>query len=117
MITVIAVFYSCRRCSADSLHPAAAVAAAAGFNNNRNFVHPNLVQLYGVCTTVRPIYIVQELVTEGCLLDYLRNNDWLKDEVDKLHYMAEQAASAMVFLETRKFIHRDLVCSRLLLSA
>lgn len=81
----------------------------------KNFVHENLVQLYGVCTTVRPIYIVQELVANGCLLDYLRNNEWLKNHPDKLHIMAEQSASAMMFLETKGFIHRDLAARNCLI--
>lgn len=31
----------------------------------RNFQHPNLVQLYGVVTEKRPIYIVTELMVHG----------------------------------------------------
>ncbi|ETE70257.1 Tyrosine-protein kinase Tec, partial [Ophiophagus hannah] len=34
--------------------------------------HPKLVQLYGVCTQQRPIYIVTEFMEHGCLLNYLR---------------------------------------------
>ena len=37
--------------------------------------HPNLLQLYAVCTLVEPIYIVTELMKHGSLLEYLRNGD------------------------------------------
>ena len=37
--------------------------------------HPNLLQLYAVCTLVEPIYIVTELMKHGSLLEYLRTGD------------------------------------------
>jgi fyn-related kinase len=36
--------------------------------------HPNLIQLYAVCTIEEPIYIVTELMKNGSLLDYLQSN-------------------------------------------
>ena len=41
----------------------------------KNLHHPNLLQLYAVCTVVEPIYIVTELVKHGSLLEYLRHGD------------------------------------------
>ena len=35
--------------------------------------HPNLIQLYAVCTIKEPIYIVTELMQNGSLLDYLQS--------------------------------------------
>lgn len=35
--------------------------------------HPNLIQLYAVCTLEEPIYIVTELMQNGSLLDYLQS--------------------------------------------
>ena len=35
--------------------------------------HPNLIQLYAVCTIEEPIYIVTELMQNGSLLDYLQS--------------------------------------------
>jgi fyn-related kinase len=35
--------------------------------------HPNLIQLYAVCTIEEPIYIVTELMHNGSLLDYLQS--------------------------------------------
>eukprot|EP00049_Salpingoeca_infusionum_P023142 m.10570 g.10570 ORF g.10570 m.10570 type:complete len:654 (+) comp5587_c0_seq1:251-2212(+) len=74
----------------------------------KSFRHKNLVELHGVCTSVRPIYIVTELMCNGCLLDYLRENPKMIDSPEILHYMSVQVASAMVFLEEHGFIHRDL---------
>jgi len=37
--------------------------------------HPNLVQLYGVCSKHRPIYIVTEFMRHGALLNYLRRHE------------------------------------------
>lgn len=37
--------------------------------------HPNLLQLYAVCTMEEPIYIVTELMKHGSLLEYLRQGD------------------------------------------
>ena len=34
--------------------------------------HPNLLQLYAVCTLEEPIYIVTELMKYGSMLEYLR---------------------------------------------
>ena len=38
--------------------------------------HPNLIQLYAVCTIGEPIYIVTELMQNGSLLDYLQSRCW-----------------------------------------
>ena len=35
--------------------------------------HPNLLQLYAVCTLEEPIYIVTELMKYGSMLEYLRH--------------------------------------------
>jgi len=73
------------------------------------FKHKNLVRLHGVCTTIRPVYIVTELMSNGCLLDYLRDNKaTLEKQGEILHYMSVQVCSAMCFLENHGFIHRDL---------
>eukprot|EP00050_Salpingoeca_kvevrii_P006923 m.292666 g.292666 ORF g.292666 m.292666 type:complete len:708 (+) comp12656_c0_seq1:283-2406(+) len=74
----------------------------------KNFNHPNLVQLYGVCTKQRPIYIVTEFMGQGCLLDFLRSNQWLANQPAVLLRMSLQVCAAMVYLESKMFIHRDL---------
>ena len=37
------------------------------FSVDRNFQHENLVKLYGVCTAQGPVFIIQELMTQGRL--------------------------------------------------
>lgn len=37
--------------------------------------HQNLVQLYGVCSKHRPIFIVTEYMKHGSLLNYLRRHE------------------------------------------
>ena len=37
--------------------------------------HPNLLQLYAVCTLEEPIYIITELMKYGSLLEYMRRGD------------------------------------------
>ena len=41
----------------------------------RKLQHPNLVQLYGVCSKNRPLYIVTEYMRHGSLLNYLRRHE------------------------------------------
>lgn len=73
------------------------------------FKHKNLVELHGVCTTIRPVYIVTELMSNGCLLDHLREKkQHFEGHPEILHYMSVQVCSAMCFLEDHGFIHRDL---------
>eukprot|EP00118_Oscarella_pearsei_P004543 m.19666 g.19666 ORF g.19666 m.19666 type:complete len:299 (+) comp27875_c0_seq1:453-1349(+) len=74
----------------------------------RNFQHPNLVQLYGVCIKGGPLFIVTELMCNGCLLNYVRKNKRLADMSDVILYMCTQVGSGMQYLEEHQFIHRDL---------
>ncbi|XP_063313999.1 tyrosine-protein kinase Tec isoform X1 [Pelobates fuscus] len=71
------------------------------------FTHPKLVQLYGVCTQHRPIYIVTEFMEQGCLLNYLRQKNGQFSR-DLLLSMCQDVCEGMTYLEENNFIHRDL---------
>ncbi|XP_038631459.1 tyrosine-protein kinase BTK isoform X2 [Scyliorhinus canicula] len=69
--------------------------------------HDKLVQLYGVCTKQRPIYIVTEFMSNGCLLDYLKKYGRKLSNLQLLE-MTKDVCEAMAYLESHKFLHRDL---------
>ncbi|XP_035287514.1 tyrosine-protein kinase BTK-like [Anguilla anguilla] len=78
--------------------------------------HENLVQLYGVCTKQRPIYIVTEFLSNGCLLDYLR--DSLKKPTSiQLLEMCKDVSEGMAYLESQQYIHRDLAARNCLVDS
>ncbi|XP_006081234.1 tyrosine-protein kinase Fer isoform X1 [Myotis lucifugus] len=73
----------------------------------KQYDHPNIVKLIGVCTQRQPIYIIMELIPGGDFLSYLRKK---KDELKtkQLVKFSLDAASGMSYLESKKCIHRDL---------
>lgn len=77
---------------------------------NRKLSHPKLVQLYGVCTHHKPLYVVTEFMENGCLLSYLRQRRG-KLGRDVLLSMCQDVCEGMEYLERNSFIHRDLVSS------
>uniref|UniRef100_A0A671QD23 non-specific protein-tyrosine kinase n=1 Tax=Sinocyclocheilus anshuiensis TaxID=1608454 RepID=A0A671QD23_9TELE len=73
----------------------------------KQYDHPNIVKLIGVCTQKQPIYIIMELVQGGDFLTFLRTEGHnLKTRM--LIKMAENVVSGMAYLESKKCIHRDL---------
>ncbi|XP_062068290.1 tyrosine-protein kinase Fer isoform X2 [Lepus europaeus] len=73
----------------------------------KQYDHPNIVKLIGVCTQRQPVYIIMELVPGGDFLSFLRKK---KDEL-KLKQLVKfslDAASGMLYLESKNCIHRDL---------
>ncbi|XP_019583542.2 tyrosine-protein kinase Fer isoform X1 [Rhinolophus sinicus] len=73
----------------------------------KQYDHPNIVKLIGVCTQRQPIYIIMELIPGGDFLSFLRKK---KDEL-KLKQLVKfslDAASGMSYLESKNCIHRDL---------
>lgn len=80
----------------------------------KNLSHTKLVQLYAVCTKEEPIYIVTELMKNGCLLDYLQKANRQILDLPKLIYMAAQIADGMAYLESHNYVHRDLAARNIL---
>ncbi|XP_075152585.1 tyrosine-protein kinase Btk29A isoform X1 [Haematobia irritans] len=80
--------------------------------------HPNLVQLYGVCSKHRPIYIVTEYMKHGSLLNYLRRHETtLIGNMGLLLDMCIQVSKGMAYLERHNYIHRDLAARNCLVGS
>lgn len=80
--------------------------------------HPNLVQLYGVCSKHRPIYIVTEYMKHGSLLNYLRRHEQtLIGNMGLLLDMCIQVSKGMAYLERHNYIHRDLAARNCLVGS
>ncbi|XP_019742529.1 tyrosine-protein kinase Fes/Fps [Hippocampus comes] len=81
----------------------------------KQYDHPNIVKLIGVCTQKQPIYIVMELVKGGDFLSFLRlDGPSLSHKM--LIRMTENVAAGMEYLERRKCIHRDLAARNCLVT-
>lgn len=81
----------------------------------KQYSHPNIVKLIGVCTQKHPIYIVMELVQGGDFLTFLRN-DGPRLKTKELIRMSENAAAGMEYLESKRCIHRDLAARNCLVT-
>ncbi|XP_072393549.1 tyrosine-protein kinase Fer isoform X2 [Diabrotica undecimpunctata] len=73
----------------------------------KQYDHPNIVKLIGICVQKQPIMIVMELVPGGSLLTFLRKKATLLVE-GQLMKMCLDTASGMRYLESKNCIHRDL---------
>ncbi|XP_043273873.1 tyrosine-protein kinase Fer isoform X2 [Venturia canescens] len=73
----------------------------------KQYDHPNIVKLIGICVQKQPIMIVMELVPGGSLLTYLRKNSSTITQREQLR-MCKDAAAGMCYLESKYCIHRDL---------
>uniref|UniRef100_A0A8C1Z5X2 Tyrosine-protein kinase n=1 Tax=Cyprinus carpio TaxID=7962 RepID=A0A8C1Z5X2_CYPCA len=76
--------------------------------------HAKLIQLYAVCTTEEPIYIVTELMSHGSLLEYLQKDKGAFLQMSDQIEMGAQVASGMAYLELQNYIHRDLAARNVL---
>ncbi|XP_023165304.1 tyrosine-protein kinase Fer isoform X2 [Drosophila hydei] len=73
----------------------------------KQYDHPNIVKLIGICVQKQPIMIVMELVPGGSLLNYLRKNSNSLTTRQQMG-MSRDAAAGMRYLESKNCIHRDL---------
>ncbi|XP_018576399.1 tyrosine-protein kinase Fer isoform X2 [Anoplophora glabripennis] len=73
----------------------------------KQYDHPNIVKLIGICVQKQPIMIVMELVPGGSLLTFLRKKATNLTE-GQLMKMCMDAAAGMRYLESKNCIHRDL---------
>lgn len=81
----------------------------------RKLSHPKLVQLYGVCSQQKPIYIVTEFMERGCLLNFLRQQRG-SFSLGSLLSISLDVCEGMEHLEANGFIHRDLAARNCLVN-
>ena len=73
----------------------------------KQYDHPNIVRLLGVCTDKEPVYIVMELMPGGDFLHFLRNIG-ANQTIYQLTKFSLDAALGMEYLASKNCIHRDL---------
>ncbi|MEQ2243594.1 hypothetical protein ILYODFUR_008506 [Ilyodon furcidens] len=81
----------------------------------KQYNHPNIVKLIGVCTQKQPIYIIMELISGGDFLSFLRSEGHSLT-AKMLVKMTENVAAGMEYLESKKCIHRDLAARNCLVA-
>ncbi|XP_065222614.1 focal adhesion kinase 1-like isoform X2 [Planococcus citri] len=81
----------------------------------QQFDHPHIIKLIGVCCS-SPIWIVMELAKKGELRAYLQNNKAVLDLATLVLYTF-QLSTALSYLESKKFVHRDIAARNVLVSS
>ncbi|XP_055839367.1 focal adhesion kinase 1-like [Episyrphus balteatus] len=80
----------------------------------QKFDHPHIIRLIGICSSA-PIWIVMELAQHGELRAFLKaNSEKLKRGFLLLY--CYQLSTALSYLESKKFVHRDIAARNVLVS-
>ncbi|XP_064486390.1 focal adhesion kinase 1-like isoform X2 [Ornithodoros turicata] len=81
----------------------------------QQFDHPHIIKLIGICSD-SPIWIVMELAKHGEMRAYLQSNKHRLDLATLISY-ACQLSTALSYLESKKFVHRDIAARNVLVSS
>ncbi|XP_036333780.1 focal adhesion kinase 1 isoform X1 [Rhagoletis pomonella] len=81
----------------------------------QKFDHPHIIRLIGICSE-SPIWIVMELARHGELRAYLKTNSKKLKRGTLLLY-CYQLSTALSYLESKKFVHRDIAARNVLVSS
>ncbi|XP_054637425.1 focal adhesion kinase 1-like isoform X10 [Dunckerocampus dactyliophorus] len=80
----------------------------------RQFDHPHIVKLMGVITE-NPVWIIMELCTLGELRSFLQVRKYSLDLATLILY-SHQLSTALAYLESKRFVHRDIAARNVLVS-
>ncbi|KAK3734269.1 hypothetical protein QZH41_008856 [Actinostola sp. cb2023] len=80
----------------------------------KQYDHPNIVKLIGICSDREPVYIVMELMPGGDFLVFLRQSNGQLN-ISQLVKFSIDAASGMEYLASKNCIHRDLAARNCLI--
>ena len=90
----------------------------------KNLVHSNIIQLLGVCFQSSPFCIAMEYMDSGDLHHYLQKNYaesgkqiGVRFDTIKLLEFCVQIASALSYLHTIKYVHRDIAARNVLVNS
>ncbi|KAM3929304.1 focal adhesion kinase 1 isoform 17-T17 [Leptodactylus fuscus] len=101
---------TCKNCTSDSVREKFLQEALT----MRQFDHPHIVKLIGVITE-NPVWIIMELCTLGELRSFLQVRKYNLDLASLILY-AYQLSTALAYLESKRFVHRDIAARNVLVS-
>ncbi|XP_049710273.1 focal adhesion kinase 1 isoform X3 [Elephas maximus indicus] len=102
---------TCKNCTSDSVREKFLQEALT----MRQFDHPHIVKLIGVITE-NPVWIIMELCTLGELRSFLQMRKYSLDLASLILY-AYQLSTALAYLESKRFVHRDIAARNVLVSS
>ncbi|XP_042566627.1 protein tyrosine kinase 2aa isoform X14 [Clupea harengus] len=109
--TLSVAIKTCKNCTSDSVREKFLQEALT----MRQFDHPNIVKLIGVITE-NPVWIIMELCTMGELRSFLQVRKYSLD-LASLILFAHQLSTALAYLESKRFVHRDIAARNVLVSS
>ncbi|XP_051991753.1 focal adhesion kinase 1-like isoform X8 [Xyrauchen texanus] len=102
---------TCKNCTSDSVREKFLQEALT----MRQFDHPHIVKLIGIITE-NPVWIIMELCTLGELRSFLQVKKYNLD-LSTLILFAYQLSTALAYLESKRFVHRDIAARNVLVSS
>ena len=81
----------------------------------QQFDHQHIIKLIGICSQ-SPIWIVMELAQHGELRAYLQSTK-NQLELSTLVLFSHQLSTALSYLESKNFVHRDIAARNVLVSS
>ncbi|CAD5111829.1 DgyrCDS1098 [Dimorphilus gyrociliatus] len=82
----------------------------------QQFDHQHIIKLIGICSQQPPCMIIMELAKHGELRLFLQANKG-KLFPDRLVLYCYQLSTALSYLESKKFVHRDIAARNVLMSS